>query len=188
MLTTASPEELLQRGFVSAETLPPPAQAFWACEYERGDYNTFAALARRRAPVGILSEATRGRPQRSPRYREFLGPLGMPFEMRTAFVTRGRVWGCVVFHTLRRVSPRHRRKDTIAPPDMLAPEHPTTQAWPGSSELDEAGRVERLGHDARTVRPPHGRLGVGRRLRAGLEDEVEWRLGGTPYSGEAGSL
>jgi hypothetical protein len=98
LLTTASPEELLQRGFVSAETLPPAAQAFWACEYEREDYNTFAALARRRVPVGILSEATRGRPQRSPRYREFLGPLGMPFEMRTAFVTRGRVWGCVVFH------------------------------------------------------------------------------------------
>jgi DNA-binding CsgD family transcriptional regulator len=98
LLTTASPEELLQRGFVSAETLPPAAQAFWASEYEREDYNTFAALARRRAPVGILSEATRGRPQRSPRYREFLAPHGTPFEMRTAFVTRGRVWGCVVFH------------------------------------------------------------------------------------------
>lgn len=98
LLTTASPEELLQRGFFSAETLPPAAQAFWACEYEREDCNTFAALARRRAPVGILSEATRGRPQRSPRYREFLAPHGTPFEMRTAFVTRGRVWGCVVFH------------------------------------------------------------------------------------------
>jgi hypothetical protein len=72
LLTTASPEELLQHGFVSAETLPPAAQAFWASEYEREDYNTFGALARRRAPVGILSEATRGRPQRSPRYREFL--------------------------------------------------------------------------------------------------------------------
>jgi len=98
LLTTASPEELLQRGFLSAETLPPAAQAFWACEYEREDYNTFAVLARRRAPVGILSEATRGRSQRSPRYREFLAPHGTPFEMRTAFVTRGRVWGCVVFH------------------------------------------------------------------------------------------
>jgi hypothetical protein len=65
LLTTASPEELLQRGFISTETLPPAAHAFWACEYEREDYNTFAALARRRAPVGILSEATRGRPQRS---------------------------------------------------------------------------------------------------------------------------
>jgi hypothetical protein len=98
LLTTASPEELLQRGFFSVETLPPAAQAFWACEYEREDYNTFAVLARRRAPVGILSEATRGQPQRSPRYREFLAPHGTPFEMRTAFVTRGRVWGCVVFH------------------------------------------------------------------------------------------
>lgn len=98
LLTTASPEELLQRGFLSTETEPLAAQAVLASEYERDDYNTFVALARRRAPVGILSEATRGRPERSARYREFLAPRGTPFEMRAAFVTRGRAWGCVVFH------------------------------------------------------------------------------------------
>jgi hypothetical protein len=68
LLTTASPEELLQRGFLSTETEPLAAQAVLASEYERDDYNTFAALAGRRAPVGILSEATRGRPERSARY------------------------------------------------------------------------------------------------------------------------
>jgi hypothetical protein len=36
-------------------------------------------------------------------------------------------------------------------------------------------------------RIPHRRLGVHWRL-VGLEDEVEWRLGGTPYSGETGGL
>jgi DNA-binding CsgD family transcriptional regulator len=98
LLTTARPEELLERGFLSDETLPLAAQAVLASEYERDDYNTFSVLAQRRAPVGILSEATRGRPERSARYREFLSPGGTPFEMRTVFVVRGRAWGCVVFH------------------------------------------------------------------------------------------
>src|SRR5262249_43448461 len=69
-----------------------------ASEYQRSDVNTFASLARRRQPVAILSETTRGRPERSARYNDFLGPFGLPYEMRTVMVTRGRAWGCVVFH------------------------------------------------------------------------------------------
>lgn len=79
-------------------TEPEAARVVLASEYERDDYNAWAALARRRAPVGILSEATRGRPERSARYREWLTPAGLPFEMRAAFVTRRRAWGCVGFH------------------------------------------------------------------------------------------
>jgi DNA-binding CsgD family transcriptional regulator len=101
LLTSARPEELLEYGFLSTETLPLAARAVVASEYERDDYNTFAAVARRRAPVGILSDATRGRPDRSARYREFLAPRGTPFEMRAVFVTRGRAWGCVVLHRCR---------------------------------------------------------------------------------------
>lgn len=67
-------------------------------EYQRHDYNTFADLAGRRTPVAILSETTRGRPERSDMYRDFLEPIGTPFEMRAAMVTRGRAWGCVVLH------------------------------------------------------------------------------------------
>jgi DNA-binding CsgD family transcriptional regulator len=98
LLTTANPEELIDRGFLSQDTEPHAARVVVASEYERDDYNTFAALAKRRAPVGILSEATRGRPERSARYREWLAADGIPFEMRVALVTRGRAWGCVVFH------------------------------------------------------------------------------------------
>ncbi|HVL94698.1 MAG TPA: helix-turn-helix transcriptional regulator [Solirubrobacteraceae bacterium] len=98
LLTTAHPEELLAGGFMTPETEADVARTVLASEYERDDYNAFAALARRRAPVGILSEATRGRPERSPRFSEWLGPRDMPFEMRAALVTRGRAWGCVVFH------------------------------------------------------------------------------------------
>lgn len=98
LMTSAHPEELLQKGFMSPESEPEAARVVLASEYERDDYNAFATLARRRSPVGILSEATRGRPERSARFSEWLAPQGTPFEMRVALVTRGRAWGCVGFH------------------------------------------------------------------------------------------
>lgn len=98
MLTSADPVELLAGGFITVESQPAAASAVLASEYARDDYNTFASIARRRTPVGVLGESTRGHPERSARYREFLAPYGTPFELRSAFVSRGRTWGCVVFH------------------------------------------------------------------------------------------
>ncbi len=98
LLTTANPEELLQHGFLTPDTEPLAAESVIASEYLRPDVNTFAALARRRSPVGVLSESTRGRPQRSARFADFLDPRGTPHELRAAFVTRHRAWGCVVLH------------------------------------------------------------------------------------------
>jgi DNA-binding CsgD family transcriptional regulator len=57
-------------------------------------------IASRRVPVGILSQATNGHPERSTRFNELLAPSGIPFELRAAFVSRGRVWGAV--HLARR--------------------------------------------------------------------------------------
>jgi DNA-binding CsgD family transcriptional regulator/GAF domain-containing protein len=98
LLTTANPVELMTGGFLTPETEPAAAQAVVASEYLRDDVNQLAVLASRRTPVGILSETTRGHPERSARYREFLEPIGTPYEMRVAMVTRGRVWGCVIMH------------------------------------------------------------------------------------------
>ena len=98
LLTTANPMELMSGGFLTPETEQAAAQAVVASEYVRDDVNQFAVLAARRTPVGILSETTRGRPERSARYRDFLEPIGTPYEMRVAMVTRGRAWGCVVLH------------------------------------------------------------------------------------------
>ena len=98
LLTTANPVELLTNGFLTPETEMVAAGAVLASEYQRDDVNTFASLATRRRPAAILSESTRGRPERSARYNEFLAPFGLPYEMRVAMVTRGRAWGCVVFH------------------------------------------------------------------------------------------
>ena len=98
LLTTADPAELFANGFITQETEPVAAGAVVASEYQRHDVNTFASLAGRRRPSAILSETTRGRPERSARYNDFLAPFGLPHEMRTALVTRGRTWGGVIFH------------------------------------------------------------------------------------------
>jgi DNA-binding CsgD family transcriptional regulator/GAF domain-containing protein len=98
LLTTADPVELMAEGFLTPETEMVAAGAVLASEYQREDVNAFATLAARRRPSAILSESTRGRPERSARYREFLAPFGLPFELRTALVTRGRAWGGVIFH------------------------------------------------------------------------------------------
>jgi DNA-binding CsgD family transcriptional regulator len=98
LMTTADPVELLQQGYLTPENEPDAGRTVLSSEYDRDDYNAFAALARRRVPVGLLSESTRERPERSARYREFLAPRGTPYELRVAFVSRGRAWGCVVLH------------------------------------------------------------------------------------------
>lgn len=98
LMTTANPEELLAGGFLTPETEPVAARSVLGSEYQRADVNTFSSLARRRLPAAILSESTRGRPERSARYNDFLAPFGLPYEMRAAMVSRGRAWGCVVFH------------------------------------------------------------------------------------------
>ena len=100
LITSDAPDELISAGVFTEATAPEAGAKLVASEYFIPDYNTFAGLASRRVPVGILSHTTKGRPQRSVRYRELLEPSGIPFEMRGAFVTRGRAWGAV--HLARR--------------------------------------------------------------------------------------
>jgi DNA-binding CsgD family transcriptional regulator len=95
LMTSDAPHELIENGFMTSEAAPAAGAKVVASEYLVDDVNTFAALAKRREPVGTLTGATRGRPERSTRYREVLLPLGIPFELRAAFVSRGRVWGAV---------------------------------------------------------------------------------------------
>jgi DNA-binding CsgD family transcriptional regulator len=95
LLTSEAPGELVTSGVFSAKTAPAAGQVVVNSEYIVDDVNTFAALSRRRTTVGILREATRARPERSARYRDLLAPSGIPYEMRAAFVARGRPWGAV---------------------------------------------------------------------------------------------
>ncbi|MGZ4173694.1 MAG: hypothetical protein ACXVQR_04370, partial [Solirubrobacteraceae bacterium] len=95
LMTSDAPDELISEGVFTAETAPDAGARLVASEYFVKDVNTFASLASRRVPVGILSHTTAGHPERSPRYRDLLSPAGIPFEMRAAFVSRGRCWGAV---------------------------------------------------------------------------------------------
>jgi DNA-binding CsgD family transcriptional regulator len=100
LITSDAPHELISAGVYTPESVGDAGAKMIASEYFVPDVNTFAGLASRRVPVGILSTATRNRPERSARYRELLAPSGIPFELRAAFVSRGRVWGAV--HLARR--------------------------------------------------------------------------------------
>jgi len=100
LLTSDAPAELIDRGIFTAATAAAAGELIVRSEYLVDDVNTFAALATRRVPVGTLDHATRGRPERSARYRDLLEPSGIPHELRAAFVIRGRVWGAV--HIARR--------------------------------------------------------------------------------------
>lgn len=100
LMTSDAPQELIDEAVFTPETAPDAGAVIVASEYFIPDVNTFASLASRRVPVGILSQATNGHPDRSTRYRDVLAPAGIPFELRAAFVNRGRCWGAV--HIARR--------------------------------------------------------------------------------------
>jgi DNA-binding CsgD family transcriptional regulator len=102
LLTSDEPRELVAAGIYAPDTVAAAGEVLVRSEYLSDDPNTFAELASRRIPVGILSQATRGKPERTARYRDLLEPSGIPHELRAAFVRRGRVWGAV--HIARRES------------------------------------------------------------------------------------
>ncbi len=102
LLTSDEPRELVEAGIYTPDTVVAAGEVLVRSEYQSDDRNTFAELATRRVPVGILAQATRGKPERTARYRDLLEPSGIPHELRAAFVRRGRVWGAV--HVARRES------------------------------------------------------------------------------------
>jgi DNA-binding CsgD family transcriptional regulator len=65
-------------------------------EYATEDVNKFARLAKARRRTATLSGATRGRPERSPRFRDLLTPAGIGPELRSAFVADGTAWGALI--------------------------------------------------------------------------------------------
>ena len=102
LLTSDAPKELIERGVFALDETPAAGELIVRSEYMVDDVNTFAGLAARRVPVGILDHVTRGDPQRSARYRDLLLSADIPHELRGAFVIRGRVWGAV--HIARRAT------------------------------------------------------------------------------------
>jgi DNA-binding NarL/FixJ family response regulator len=138
LMTSDAPAELVERGIYTAQSAPAAGQLMARSEYLIEDFNTFASLARRRVPVSSLDQATGGRPERSTRYRDLLVPSDIPYELRAAFVLRGRAWGAV--HIARRESSG---PFTDADAKMLAQvTSAIAQAIRGSLRFDAARRGE----------------------------------------------
>ena len=87
LMTSDAPHELIGAGIFTSEGAAAAGERIVASEYLIEDFNTFAGLAGKRVPVATLSQATRGRPERSMRYQDALAPSGIPFELRAAFVS-----------------------------------------------------------------------------------------------------
>ncbi len=112
LMTSDSPHELVSSGIYTPDTVMAAGAGIVASEYFGQDVNKFADLARRRVTVGTLSQATGGQLERSGRYRDVLAPSGIPYELRAAFVSRGRCWGAV--HIARRYDQPDFTADDIA--------------------------------------------------------------------------
>jgi len=91
LMTSDSPDQLIERGVFAPDEAQAAGELLVRSEYIVEDVNTFAGLAARRVPVGILDHVTRGAPESSARYRDLLLPADIPHELRAAFVSRGRV-------------------------------------------------------------------------------------------------
>jgi DNA-binding CsgD family transcriptional regulator len=76
--------------------LPSGFPLLAANEYLAEDVNKFADLAARPHPVGLLSQATDGQPERSLRWREMLRPNGFDAELRVALVDGAGCWGSLI--------------------------------------------------------------------------------------------
>jgi DNA-binding CsgD family transcriptional regulator len=143
--------------------LPSRFPMLAANEYLADDVNKFADLAAAPHPVGVLSQATGGQPQRSLRWREMLRPNGFDAELRVSFVDGAACWGSLILvrdrgrpdfdpqatqavERLAGTLVRGLRRTVVA--QQATPEQ-TTQG-PGLVVLDRHGQVESLTPAARS--------------------------------------
>jgi hypothetical protein len=90
---TFDPATVLPTGHIPYRSIPPEqVPRAVENEYAEEDVNKFAVLARDARHVGVLSQATGGRRDRSIRYQVVLVPNGFENELRVAFVQDGSCW------------------------------------------------------------------------------------------------
>ena len=95
---TADPATLMITGNVGEGLPPEAAREFFRVEYSVEDFNKFSSLARSRRVARTLNDATTGRYDRSARWREVFGPLGLNDDLRAALVADGSCWGYLALH------------------------------------------------------------------------------------------
>ncbi len=97
---TVDPASLLVTGGLF-DYPPELVPAFCRNEFVDDDVNKLRFLARATMPVGILSQATAGHPERSPRYCDILQPVGLESELRAAFRVESSIWGACALYRER---------------------------------------------------------------------------------------
>ncbi len=152
-LAATDPQTTLCIGTGIVRALPADqCQPHWDYEFLAPDYLKFADLARSGRRVADLHEATGGRPERSPRFKQFRAATGFRAEVRLVFTAAGGAWG---LGQLNRLSGRfteserawlERAAERIAGGLLRAmvsqpASSPPVARGPGIVILDEAGRV-----------------------------------------------
>ena len=92
----------------------------WEREFLVEDVNLYGDLARRPVPAGGLHLATRERPARSARYRDFLQPHGFDDELRAVLRADGAPWGAIGLFR-ERGRPRFDAAETALVAELSAP-------------------------------------------------------------------
>jgi DNA-binding CsgD family transcriptional regulator len=153
-LGATDPETTLTIGAGVVHDLPEDmCQPTWDYEFMVPDYLKFTDIAQSGRPVADLHEATGGRPERSPRWREYGSATGFRSEVRTTFTLGGAIWGIGQFDRLGD-APRFSEEEKawlerVVPlvayglrQALLAQPAPTpAERGPGLLLLDETGSV-----------------------------------------------
>jgi DNA-binding NarL/FixJ family response regulator len=67
-------------------------------EFLQDDFNKFRHLVKNNQSIGMLSEQTEHKLDRSQRYRDILTPMALGDEMRAIFTTNAACWGTLCLH------------------------------------------------------------------------------------------
>src|SRR3954447_7796189 len=120
VMAATDPDTLLAIGAGVVDGMPHTVCApFWEYEFEVPDFNKFSELARGPRAVADLHAATRGRPERSARWRAFRTLMDSDAELRATFNAGGRGWG--LLHVNRAGTARGFREDEIAFVEAIGP-------------------------------------------------------------------
>jgi DNA-binding CsgD family transcriptional regulator len=93
-MAATDPETTLCTGTGIVRELPADqCQPHWDYEFLVPDYIKYADIARSGRRVADLHDATGGRPERSPRFKQFSAATGFSAEVRLVFSVGGAAWG-----------------------------------------------------------------------------------------------
>ncbi len=154
-LGATDPQTTLSIGQGVVRNLPGDmCQPTWDYEFMVPDYLKFTDIAQSGRPVADLHDATGGRPDRSPRWREYGSATGFRFEVRTTFTLGGATWGIGQFDRLGD-APRFSEEEKVwlerAAPILAQGLRRALLAQPAPAPADRGPGLVLLGGDGSVV-------------------------------------